>query len=541
MRVSFNFALIQNLNSTSKIQDFFIKVLKSKALQYALSPCGLLKDSHQIVFVLEGEEDNILAFSQALSQAIPLSLQWCFKEIAMLEDNPYPTQVNQVLSSPKDLLTPYELELISNPESENFCNLWLDFIDFHQTKLTYFDNAKKQIIKNSKDLKNALDALAQKLKANQSIFIKTRYGKKRLWLFDEKQPKTIGQSYYFMPFCLNAAQMFFRTQNEELQALASIEKPILSLRPKSVFVPFFPSKEVLCVLPYEPLLLLLTKFLADYEGCYLEEINPDEEKIDSGLCYFIPEDSAPLKVNIAKNALVVCDKIDKGFEPQSFLQTIKQEQCQRVNILYFGEETTRFLLYFQESFKETLNFKIPVNLKDFLNYLKSNSQTTQKLLENFTQNYPNLIEKLTLMPSQKEEISHNLLDLLGVCGIFLGLSEDFDLIKSRQLVLDYARDFMGTKGVRIDFALENKEGEILLNAYKTIRSVMSFRLAGVEKELLCFGIVDSLAEFLANLSRDMEENYNTQGIIVDGAMRFYKPFIDQLIHYLPRGEIYIND
>ena len=98
-----------------------------------------------------------------------------------------------------------------------------------------------------------------------------------------------------------------------------------------------------------------------------------------------------------------------------------------------------------------------------------------------------------------------------------------------------AGEFVGAKGPRIDFRLEkDKEGKIYLDTLRTLRSVMSFKLAGVESELLCFGILDSMAEFFANLSRDMEENYSTKGIIICGEMFLNKQFLDQFIHYLPK-------
>ena len=105
-----------------------------------------------------------------------------------------------------------------------------------------------------------------------------------------------------------------------------------------------------------------------------------------------------------------------------------------------------------------------------------------------------------------------------------------------------ASQFLGSKGPRIDFRLEkNEEGKIYLDTLRTLRSVMSFKLAGVEKELLCFGILDSFAEFFANLSRDMEENYNTKGIIISGELFLNKQFIDQFIHYLPKdSDIFPN-
>ena len=97
------------------------------------------------------------------------------------------------------------------------------------------------------------------------------------------------------------------------------------------------------------------------------------------------------------------------------------------------------------------------------------------------------------------------------------------------------------KRVRVfDFRLErDNEGKIYLNTLQTLRSVMSFKLAGVETPLLCFGILDSLAEFFANLSRDMNENYQTQGIVICGEMFLNKQFLEQFLHYLPKtSEIY---
>lgn len=101
-------------------------------------------------------------------------------------------------------------------------------------------------------------------------------------------------------------------------------------------------------------------------------------------------------------------------------------------------------------------------------------------------------------------------------------------------------EIFGQKGPRIDFRLErDTEGKISLNTLQTLRSVMSFRLAGVENELLCFGILDSLAEFFANFSRDMEENYQTKGIVICGKLFLNTQFINQFLHYLPKtSEIY---
>ena len=107
-------------------------------------------------------------------------------------------------------------------------------------------------------------------------------------------------------------------------------------------------------------------------------------------------------------------------------------------------------------------------------------------------------------------------------------------------VLQSAATFIGQKGPRIDFRLErDTEGGIYLDTLRTLRSVMSFKLAGVETALLCFGILDSLAEFFANFHRDMEENYQTKGIIICGEIFLNKQFLNQFLHYAPKtSEVY---
>ena len=122
-------------------------------------------------------------------------------------------------------------------------------------------------------------------------------------LLNEKNPKKIEGDYWFMPFCLNNAQIIFKASKEELQALATLEKPLIRLKPKSIFTEFFSQSFVTCVLPYEPLLVLLTKFLEEYSGLYLLPLK--EEKIRLGLCYFIVQESSPVLISVGKNSLIL--------------------------------------------------------------------------------------------------------------------------------------------------------------------------------------------------------------------------------------------
>ncbi|MDE5591802.1 MAG: protein hydE, partial [Helicobacter sp.] len=377
----------------------------------------------------------------------------------------------------------------------------------------------------------------------------------RLVLLDENKPKKIENEYWFMPFCLNNAQIFFKASQEELQALATLEKPIIKLKPKSIFVDFFDNRFVPCILPYEPVLVLLTKFLNDYSGLYL--LPAKDGELSKPYCYFFREDFKtqeikPFFVSVGKNSLVLKHSFKALENPlqeqailvEEFRKIILKEDLQRVNAIYLGDGQTRFMLYFNHAFKDSLELHYESNIALRIDELKMLNQTTQSLLKNFTKENALLIDTLESLP-RESRLSSNILELLGMCGILLDFEEDYNnpinLLALGDKVVKCASDFVGQKGPRIDFKLErDTQGGVYLDTLKTLRSVMSFKLAGVEKELLCFGILDSLAEFYANFARDMEETYNTKGIIIGGKMFLNKQFLDQFIHYFPKDSEIFN-
>ncbi|EFR48734.1 hypothetical protein HCMG_00907 [Helicobacter canadensis MIT 98-5491] len=535
--------LIQDLQNAPKIKNFLCKTLTQTAHTFELET-QILQTNTSFTLEAKGEEQNLLDFTNALSKNLPLSLQWTFKELRILESlSPTHSLPNPQESS--NLLTPLELEKISQKDSSAFCDLWGSFIDFTPQKITFLKDNQKLPLNSKKELQEALQYLSTLLKNQQSIFLKTPLGKKEIILFDENNPPKIQSPYIFMPFCLNNAQSLFRISAEECQALATLEKPLITLKPKSILKALFPTHEVPCILPFDPILLLLSKFLESHSGFYLLE---PTKKLNNGICQFFKTDDTPLEISVGKNSLILKHHFETtpatATYPEllAFKNTIKSQNLTQTNALYLGNHPTHFMLYFNQSFKTPIEFIFQSNLTQILEILKVQNTTTKSLLKNFTKSNESLIEQLQSFPTH-DRFSSNLLDLLGLCGILLDLHApfpltlDFDsnLKAATKAVLQKAGEFVGAKGPRIDFRLEkDKEGKIYLDTLRTLRSVMSFKLAGVESELLCFGILDSMAEFFANLSRDMEENYSTKGIIICGEMFLNKQFLDQFIHYLPK-------
>ncbi|GAA8679620.1 hypothetical protein HpBT339_15870 [Helicobacter pylori] len=63
---------------------------------------------------------------------------------------------------------------------------------------------------------------------------------------------------------------------------------------------------------------------------------------------------------------------------------------------------------------------------------------------------------------------------------------------------------------------------------------MSFRLAGVENEILSLGILDSLAEFLGNFIWDNAQNFSVQEVTIAGDFFGEKVFLDLFVQYFPK-------
>ena len=64
---------------------------------------------------------------------------------------------------------------------------------------------------------------------------------------------------------------------------------------------------------------------------------------------------------------------------------------------------------------------------------------------------------------------------------------------------------------------------------------MSFHLAGVERELLCYGVLDSMADFIGTLCADMQVNYGINEVFVCGDLLLQKPFFDRIMRAIPKN------
>lgn len=136
MIASFVFENIANFKNTNLVKDFFINSLYAAIENKGLK--GQCVQGAPFTFSLEaqGTQEEILDFSKTLEEYIPLSLQWAFKGLVLMESFSTQGILKKDFNFKSHFLTPLELHNLTSKDSKDFCNLWRDFIYYKQEKLS---------------------------------------------------------------------------------------------------------------------------------------------------------------------------------------------------------------------------------------------------------------------------------------------------------------------------------------------------------------------------------------------------------------------
>ncbi|TPH58713.1 protein hydE [Helicobacter pylori] len=456
-------------------------------------------------FYLQASAEITLEFAQKLSEILPFSLDFSFlslKEITEpLDENLFQTTS---LSKP----------LFMNAKEHQ------DFLDknasLYANALGFVKNAafKEAIIHSPKDLIDCLTQLKDMLKTQDFIPIFTSRGALSLSL------KNPSPSVIFSD--LSSVLSCTKLLLEDAKYLASLEKPSIKAPLKSVFKDTFKNDEIIAQLPFDPILNLLCHILQD-EG--IEFVFMHESHSCEALLHYEALFKTPKRlITPAKNFVLENHLSTLPFKDElEFLSATPNSI-----VLYFSfKRPTRLLLHANGSLKTLLSVSFDFN--QIFNLLKQDEKAS-RMLQNYAAKFPDFYARI-LELSQYNLGGANLLDFFQILGFVLGYSEDF----CTQSVISLAKECLRPKGPRIDYKiLKDDSLKMALNFSKIMHSAMSFRLAGVENEILSLGILDSLAEFLGNFIWDNAQNFSVQEITIAGDFFGEKVFLDLFVRYFPK-------
>ena len=135
-------------------------------------------------------------------------------------------------------------------------------------------------------------------------------------------------------------------------------------------------------------------------------------------------------------------------------------------------------------------------------------ESGKKLIKNFSTKEPKLFENA--LNSDLKTDYKGIYFVWGLIGCVLGFGKNIE--ESAKKLLELANDALTKKGPRIDYKLKDKN----LDATWAIRTAMSFKLAGVDDNLISYGVIESFAEFLNNLYEGVNRDTELNGAIIVG-------------------------
>ncbi|QEE96087.1 protein hydE [Helicobacter pylori] len=456
-------------------------------------------------FYLQASTEITLEFAQKLSEILPFSLDFSFLSLKEITE-PLDENLFQTTSLSKPLF-------MNAKEHQDFLDknssLYADTLGL--IKNTAF---KGDIIHSPKELIDCLTQLKEALKTQDFIPIFTSRGALSLSL---KNP-SISVIFSDLSSVLSCTKLPL----EDAKYLASLEKPCVKAPLKSVFKDTFKNDEIIAQLPFDPILNLLCRILQDegIEFVFMHANDPQEALLYYETLFKTPKRLiTPTKKFVLENnlsAIAFKDELE-------FLSTTRNSI-----VLYFSfKRPTRLLLHANGSLKTLLSVSFDFN--KIFNALKQDEKAS-RMLQNYAAKFPDFYARL-LELSKYNLGGANLLDFFCILGFVLGYSEDF----CAQSVIPLAKECLRPKGPRIDYKiLKDDSLKMALNFSKIMHSAMSFRLAGVENEILSLGILDSLAEFLGNFIWDNVQNFSVQEVTIAGDFFGEKVFLDLFVRYFPK-------
>ncbi|EGY3994426.1 hypothetical protein JIM14_000349 [Campylobacter upsaliensis] len=360
-----------------------------------------------------------------------------------------------------------------------------------------------------------LEESLKKLKNNEAIYLKNHRGIYEISSFCGE-----FNGDFLMPLKADFLRSIFVCNDQILKLLASVEKPLLSLKISAIFR----QKHALNFNEFKVKLaddLFLYALGLKFEDSHflsfkkLQSFNEEFELLNF-------EDRLVVLRGfdfIAKRAKeLIFSKEDKNMARLSYLASLRGE---RALILELSEDYEDILLLNREL--NLLQLKLPKHTKELYEEIRKD-ETGARLLTNFQKEFALLDEAL--------ETQNNFFSLFGILGRILDLNSN--LKEAAFALLALADNAKIPRGVKIDYRLkENKEFDYT----RTLRSAMSFMLAGVEKNNIAYGAVESLGYFLRDTYDDLRDKKQVDEALISGSLFSHKSLLKITLKHLKNSNL----
>ncbi len=422
------------------------------------------------------------------------------------------------------------------------------------------DKKSERFANTKGEYRKLFEVAARAIDKGKTVLMKTQYGYRRYFQAEAGSltPDTI------LLFCdANALNTHLMMVPQEFHALLSIERPLLRVATKSDELKTLFGSSVLVKYADEGMSMLLAKelmtcgytyvayeesdgsedadFLVDFDLPITPQkdtrlfINQDTKLFISGERILFPMIAQNPKgiVSIAHDLAAVqvegetiidsldhFDRVDthevrllegEAFEgghsntiffPQwraSMMSVIAERGLagqKSIGVHFDGQ--LHFLYY---NGKEVINVvpPIPFEADHLWEKIAALREGSDRLVVNFRQKHPDIYERLDLLQGD--------VDVFKVVAIILGLKNE-----SLEGISAEALKFLGKGGLQVDTRVQDNR----FDNYAFIASIISYKLADVPNDLLCYSMYESFGDYIGEIVPQIIEKVGTKTVILTG-------------------------
>ena len=485
-----------------------------------------------ITLKVEADEEDLTNFSNLLSERVPLSIFFKSTAVNVVED----MSVNEFDMQECTLNLPFTPKVLAqlNPLMNNEIGTATFEAKGISLNGEIFDKNYDELYSKSSEIIKSGKALHVNSASGSYVLGKIADG------FD------IKDDFLVIPTDLSVIEKMVVIRENEIKAIASLEKPAIKLRVNTLYgaKEILPTNKIKMKLADELLLVkICNKLYADGIE-FLYRVNCASDSYENTLEIYgkfslIPQVELCVLENgeilIVKgsgySAPILIENLKKFEQPaHAQFASIMQEHNlfdDKVSCFYISKSHNDMIMHISEKtgLLELIKFPIMHSFKDIFEKIKS-SQEGAKLVESYKNTFTEIYEK-ALHVEISNDTPNSLYSIWGIVAVILGFADNIK--DGADILINNSEDFGGQKGPRIDYLLvENESIKSDFNMLRLIRSAMSFKVAETDDITLSFGVVEALSYFLSDTADSCKENVSSQKILLAGSLLSSRRFAEMV-------------
>jgi len=183
----------------------------------------------------------------------------------------------------------------------------------------------------------------------------------------------------------------------------------------------------------------------------------------------------------------------------AMLSVLAEHQHIGQKVIGIHFDKSLYFLYYNG--KEVINV-VPPNPFDadsMFEHISNLRDGSDRLVENYKNKFPKITERIENLEGEN--------DIFSITAMMLELEEEsFEGISSKAL------EFMGKGGIQIDTHVQDNR----FDNYAFLASVMSYKLADVDAELMCYSIFESFGDYVSEIVSQLTQKTRTETITFTG-------------------------